>query len=286
MESFPMHVSLATSPERNAAPSTRPASILTPLVLIGVDYLDAGCQDDPDQAIVAGITQRMSDLADEHNFLFDIITRLQPDELRVVISFVGDRVDLENLTQSILLSMMQPFQVKHQSIRMKPSIGVALYPSDTRDISQLAVLARQTLNKARRQGGNRCLFYAEDSAHQLFSRELLMTCMDRVLERGDFQTYYQPQYDLNTGALVGAEALVRWRHPKWGILTPGKFIEIAEETGSIVPLGQWVLRQACEQARQWQRHYSESFKISVNLSARQLDDPYLCDFIARTLAET
>lgn len=263
-----------------------PASILTPFVLVGLDPLDGKLQQNPSPILVSAIAQRLAQLADQYNFLIDIVTQLQPGELGVLISFVGGTTELELLTHRILMAMAEPFQTQTETIQLNPSLGVALYPSHTRDINQLEILARQALMLARRDGGNCYRFYCEDQDQQFAVHALLSTCMDWVLERGDFQTYYQPQFELTTGKLVGAEALIRWRHPKWGILSPGKFIEIAEETGSIVSLGQWVLRQACHQAKQWQAQVSSPFKISINLSARQLDEPHLADTIAAILSET
>lgn len=265
------------------------ASILAPLFMVGLDIHGEGCHPQA-YAVSAGlidaIAHRLSGIAAERDFLIDIMTQFQPDELGLLINLVGDHSDLEQLAERFLTVLAQPFELDGREVSVAASIGVALYPSDTRDINQLEVQARQAMNQARKQGGRCCCFYVADSSQNFVAHELLKTSMDWVLERGDFQTYFQPQFDLATGRLVGAEALIRWRHPKWGILSPGKFIAIAEETGSIVALGQWVLRQACVQAKQWQEQTGYPLKMSVNLSARQLEEPHLCQSIAQVLSDT
>lgn len=169
------------------------------------------------------------------------------------ISNQNSRMRLDVGSEQSLQSARNLSMLNCNHVPLLPSIGAVLKASEMRD----------------------------SNVYQLFE-----PCLDLVLERGEFRAYYQPQFDLKTGRLMGAEALLRWQHPTLGLLSPGRFIAIAEETGLIVPLGEWILRQACYQTKQWQQQTALPLKIAVNLSARQLEAENFCQAVSEILADT
>ena len=142
------------------------------------------------------------------------------------------------------------------------------------------------MNQGKQQGGNRYHFYTDVGQVNAAEQVAIATDLPRAIDQGEFQLYYQPQVDLRTGRVIGAEALVRWYHPKWGVVSPGKFIAIAEETGLIIPLGEWVLHTTCQQAKAWHQLFSTQLKVAVNLSAHQFDLPDLTQTILQVLDDT
>ena len=146
--------------------------------------------------------------------------------------------------------------------------------------------AGSALYRAKEQGGNNYQFYTADMNAKALKRLTLENNLRRALERDEFVLHYQPQVDINSGRIVGAEALVRWQHPEMGLISPAEFIPFAEDTGLIVPLGEWALRTACAQNKEWQEAGLPLMRISVNLAARQFQQPNLTEKIAQVLAET
>ena len=163
-----------------------------------------------------------------------------------------------------------PFRSSGQEIFVNASIGIAIYPDDGEDLETLLMHADTAMYKAKEQGGSSYQAYSRAMNASALQRLTLENALRRAIEREEFELHYQPVVDARTGAVVGAEALVRWRHPELGLLLPSEFIALAEENGLIVPLGEWVLEQACGQNRAWQDAGLPPIRVVVNLSSRQL----------------
>jgi EAL domain-containing protein (putative c-di-GMP-specific phosphodiesterase class I) len=145
--------------------------------------------------------------------------------------------------------------------------------------------ADTAMYRAKEQGRNTFRFYAAEMNLRALERLTLENALRHALERNELLLYYQPSVELRDGRIAGAEALLRWRHPEWGLIAPARFIPLAEETGLILPIGEWVLRAACEQAQMWQDQGISPLRVAVNLSARQFQQPDLAGLVGRTLAQ-
>jgi PAS domain S-box-containing protein/diguanylate cyclase (GGDEF)-like protein len=193
--------------------------------------------------------------------------------------------ELSALARQVLAAMTAPFTHEGQELHLDPCIGIALFPNDGDDYDSIAQGAEAALRRARASNAERYEFYHPElnqGAHERFKFE---GALRRALERDEFVLHYQPQVSLASGAIIGVEALVRWQHPEQGLVAPGRFIGLAEETGLILPIGEWVLRRACEQSCAWQREGLPAVPVSVNLSARQFSEN-IAATVGRILAET
>jgi EAL domain-containing protein (putative c-di-GMP-specific phosphodiesterase class I) len=164
--------------------------------------------------------------------------------------------------------------------------GISLYPQDGQDVDTLLKNADAAMYRAKEQGRNNCKFYTSEMNERVNERLSLENGLRRAIERKEFLLHYQQRADLRTGSIVGAEALVRWLHPERGLIAPDRFIPIAEETGLIMPIGEFVLREACRQARSWLDQGLQPGVVSVNLSARQFRQEGLVRLVAGVLEET
>jgi EAL domain-containing protein (putative c-di-GMP-specific phosphodiesterase class I) len=171
-------------------------------------------------------------------------------------------------------------------LRTSPSIGISLYPGDGQDPDFLLKFADIAMYRAKEQGRNTFQFYSDQFNVHSVERLTLESQLRGALERNELVVHYQPVIDANTGGISGMEALVRWNHPEAGILAPGQFIEIAEETGLVVPIGAWVLARACEQQRKWVDQGLPPLRVAVNLSPRQFLHRHLIDDIVKVIRET
>jgi len=216
----------------------------------------------------------------------DTVARYGGDEFVVVLADMAQEEDVANATRKLMEAMEASFTVAGRDIVVNASLGVAVCPRDGDDQVTLLRNADTALYRAKEAGRNTFQFYAAEMNQRLLARLDLERDMRRALERGEFLLHYQPQINLASGAIIGTEALVRWRQPERGLVSPGEFIPLAEETGLIVPLGEWVLREACRQARMWLDAGLPKITMSVNLSARQFRAPGLVQTILEILAET
>jgi EAL domain-containing protein (putative c-di-GMP-specific phosphodiesterase class I) len=166
------------------------------------------------------------------------------------------------------------------------SMGISVYPQDGDDGGTLLKHADAAMYRAKELGRNRFQFFTADVHERIRRRMELEMGLRQALERNEFELHYQPQVGLRDGAIAGVEALIRWRHPEHGLIGPSQFVAFAEETGLIVPIGEWVLRRACEQTRAWQAEGLRAVPVAVNMSARQCESADLDSVIARTLRET
>jgi diguanylate cyclase (GGDEF)-like protein/PAS domain S-box-containing protein len=226
--------------------------------------------------VIRSVGHRLRDQVDDKT----VIARMGGDEFILLFPQVSHFRQATLQCQEILNAFTQPFQVDEQEVYIKASMGVSLFPEDGQDSLLLIKNADAALNEAKQTGRNHLKFYtakldAAAAPEQLF----IETSLRQALDREEFVVYYQPQVNFATNQIVGWEALLRWQHPKLGLLAPDKFITLAEETGLIVPLGLWALRTACRQVRHWHLAGFPDLKIAVNLSARQILEPELVEAV-------
>ncbi|MEN8444015.1 MAG: EAL domain-containing protein [Cyanobacteria bacterium J06555_13] len=189
-------------------------------------------------------------------------------------------------TQEIMALLNQPFDEAWTSHTVTASMGIAVYPTDGQTPDQLITNAYTSLQKAKKNGNNSYQFYSAELAASFQKRLKLTYDLRGALEKNQLFVHYQPRVDWRKGKMVGVECLVRWRHPELGRISPTEFIPIAEETGLIVPIGEWILQTACRQNKAWQQAGLPPLIVAVNLSARQIRQPGLVEFVQLVLTET
>jgi len=216
----------------------------------------------------------------------DTAARLGGDEFIVLLEGFDPPENIHSVTHRILLSLAQEYHHDEVSLSLTASIGISFYPDDGETVEDLLKTADTAMYHGKKRGRNSYQLYRKEMTVQTMQFLLLDNAMRRAIQHDEFILAYQPQVDLKSRRLVGIEALVRWRHPEMGLLPPGEFIPLAEETGFILQLGEWVLEQACLQARLWMNMTPCPFRLGVNLSGRQFWQDDLVDAIARILAET
>ncbi len=215
-----------------------------------------------------------------------LTAHLGGDRFGILLQNCTDEMALNTIFQHLSTTLSAPFLLNNHEIFITPSVGVADYPTHAHDLHSLLACAEGAMLNARTNGGNQYQRYTDIMTASSPQRLGLETDLHYALERNELRVYYQPCLDLKTQLVVGAEALVRWEHPQYGFISPAEFIPIAEETGLIIPIGEWVLRTACQQAQEWQDQYQRSLNIGVNLSALQFRQPNLTQRIIHILATT
>ncbi|HEV7856302.1 MAG TPA: EAL domain-containing protein [Herminiimonas sp.] len=218
----------------------------------------------------------------------DTVARLGGDEFVLIMAERPDSTMPLNVdaVQRVLHAVAQPLIIEGHEFFPTCSIGVAIYPNDGVDSETLMSHADIAMYHAKEMGRNNFQFFARTMNEKTLERLQMESELRHALERGEFVLHYQPQVDLRTGRIVGMEALIRWNHPDLGMVPPSRFIDLAEETGLIVPIGAWVLRTACAQNKAWQRAGLGHWRIAVNLSVRQFVQKDLVQSIAATLQQT
>jgi len=211
----------------------------------------------------------------------DTVARLGGDEFTLVVGDLEDAGALQTISDKVLKALREPFAVAGADRHISGSLGITVFPDDGEDVQTLLRNADIAMYQSKQLGKNRMKFYAaymQESAH---ARMRLEVELRAAVERNDFVLYYQPIVDARTGGLVGAEALLRWVHPERGIVPPNDFIPVAEDTGLIVPIGEWVLREATLQSRRWRAQGFPRLRIAVNVSGVQFREPGLLELINR-----
>ncbi len=259
---------------------------LVAVFLLAIDDFTAishGLEHQTTDLLLRAVAQRLSTCIAQT----DILAHLSKDE------FVLARIDIVSfesviqLSQLLLSKLRKPFSLEGNSIHITVSIGITINGLDDRNsVAQLLQQAHMALHQAKQQGRNQYQYYLPEINAQLQERLSLENQLHGALERNEMLVYYQPLIDLHSGQLTAMEALVRWQHPTLGLISPAKFIPIAEANGLIVPIDQWVLRTACAQNRAWQLAGFTPIRISVNLSARQFEQPNLVEIVSQILEET
>jgi len=215
----------------------------------------------------------------------DIVARLGGDEFVVVITEMESADDAAHVAAKIVASISAPYAITAEGLRTSPSIGICIYPDDAVDMGDLMKNADMAMYAAKAKGRGNYQFFTEEINRVAALRMALETDLRAALAKQQFVLHYQPQLDLRTGRITGVEALVRWQHPVRGLVPPLEFIPVAEETGMIIPLGDWILQEACRQLREWRADGLDGLRMSVNLSASQFHDKRLPQRIDDVLQE-
>ena len=216
----------------------------------------------------------------------DTVARISGDEFAVILSDLARPDDAALVAQKILERLALPFHVRGQEAMITASIGVATFPADGDNAEALLGAADAAMYRAKQSGRNAFQFFTADINQRTRARATLGTELRRALERREFTLHYQPKIDLSSGRPCGAEALLRWDHPERGRIAPVEFIPVLEETGLIVPVGEWVLRKACEDLKTWQQRGLPAMPVAVNLSARQFRQHDLDERIRAIVAQS
>ncbi|MFQ2706114.1 EAL domain-containing protein [Aeromonas caviae] len=216
----------------------------------------------------------------------DIAIRLGADEFLVLLPTIRDTRDLLGLIEGLQRRLHDPADIAQERVRLSASIGVSLYPEHGQTPDSLISAADNAMHEAKRRGRNGYLFHSPDMTAQTRERMLLEQGLLKAIEQQEFRLLYQPMTDLADGHLSGLEALIRWQHPSLGMISPDRFIPVAEECGLIEPLGEWVMRTACRQGQQWLAEGLAVPRLSVNVSVREMRSHDYVERVTAILAET
>jgi diguanylate cyclase (GGDEF)-like protein len=214
------------------------------------------------------------------------LARLGGDEFTILIPDLERVEHALNVAQRVKDAMRRPFLIDGHEIFVTASIGISLYPEDGQDCNSLLKYADTAMYHAKNCGKNNAKLYSSSLTMQIMSHVKLEVGLRKAMQNGELYLLYQPQVDVRSGQLVGVEALLRWCHPERGIVSPTEFIPLAEETGLIMPIGEWVLRSACHAAQRWQALSPHPLRMAVNLSARQFKDENLSQIVLAALGDT
>lgn len=212
----------------------------------------------------------------------DMVTRLGGDEFVVFLHDVKGRESVLTLVERIRTLLVDPIYVGEHALQITPSMGISIYPDDGEDMATLMKHADLAMYQAKDLGRNRFCFFSSDMKERAETRLELESHLRSAVENNEFELFYQPQVSIDDDKITGAEALVRWRHPTRGLLAPGAFITVAEETGLVEPIGEWVIAQAAFQQKHWEEQ-GHNIKVSINLSPRQFRSDELISTIERAI---
>jgi diguanylate cyclase (GGDEF)-like protein/PAS domain S-box-containing protein len=216
----------------------------------------------------------------------DTIGRFGGDEFNILVTQVKQESDVSLVAHKIIRAMSFPFHIEGHEIYLTCSIGISLYPRDCNDVHALIKNADTALYRAKDLGRNNYQIYSPAMNARALERMAMENSLRRVLERNELRVHYQAQVSLLTGKIVGMEALVRWEHEIGEMIQPSVFIPLAEQIGVIAPIGEWVLRTACHQAKAWQQEGFAPLRVGINVSASQLQDPKFADVVAHIINES
>ncbi|MEE4378622.1 MAG: EAL domain-containing protein [Candidatus Competibacteraceae bacterium] len=215
----------------------------------------------------------------------DTVARLGGDEFGVLLEHLEQVSQAVQVTQQILRILEEPCTVFGHEFFVTASIGIGIFPRDGESAEVLLKNAANAMSRAKESGSNTFQFYAQDMNKWVLGRLIMERDLRHALERHELELYYQPQLELQTGRIVAAESLLRWRHPELGLISPARFVPLAEETGLINPIGEWVIREACQQVKKWQMQGLQAPRVAVNLSPRQFSQRGISDRIGGLIRE-
>jgi diguanylate cyclase (GGDEF)-like protein/PAS domain S-box-containing protein len=233
-----------------------------------------------DQVLLEVVTRLSASIRSD-----DLIARSGGDEFVLVLNGLEEEPRCAEMADRVLHALTQAIRLDGQDRTITGSLGIARYPSDARDAEGLLRAADLALGNAKRQGGNQYCFFAPATGHTSDRSDLILQ-LRQVVERGELRLHYQPQLSLVSGEIVAVEALIRWQHPERGLVPPNAFIPVAEETGLIIAIGEWVLAEACRQTKIWRDAGLPAIRVAVNLSARHFHLGSLPDAVAAILRAT
>ena len=216
----------------------------------------------------------------------DTVGRLSGDEFIIILSNMVDPKDASNIAEYIIKRISEPYHIDRHEVFVTPSIGITLYPLDGTNSEELLKHADAAMYRAKESGRGKYMFFEEKMNLEDLERTRMEQDLRHALERNEFEILYQPQIELENGSIIGAEALLRWHHTHHGTIDPSRFIPLAEDTGMIEPIGEWVLRTACRQYKIWQENGIIIDRLSVNVSSRQFMQRKFVDIVYKALTAT
>ncbi|MGD1920972.1 MAG: EAL domain-containing protein [Pleurocapsa sp.] len=261
---------------------------VTYIKLYKFERIIASLNNEQNNLLIKSIADRLTEITNNTGYP-GVTIKLQSSDFSILLSGLERRQVASDLAQSILNGLRQPFIVNHEKIFVTASIGISLYPFDNLKIERLLEQAKQAMAYVEKQGGNRYQLYT--SAFRIMNSSnvsgdlSLEADLHQAIEKNQLELYYQPKVNLKTGKFVSAEALLRWNHPKFGIITPNKIIPLAETTGLMDKIGKWVLRQSCNQIKIWHQGKFDFLKIAINLSGHQFKQSDLFHQLTQLLFE-
>lgn len=232
--------------------------------------------------LLSQVAQKMQQAIREE----DTLARLGGDEFTVILEDVGHSRNAAAVAEKLMACFTIPYSIQGRELYLTASIGISLFPQDGDGVDTLLKNADVAMYQAKALGRNAYHFFTEALSVSALERFSMENDMRQALHRQEFSVHYQPQFSLQTGRIIGAEALVRWRHPDKGLISPGRFIAVAEDSGLILPIGEWVLRTVCEQMQAWREAGGELERVSVNISGMQIQRGHIVELVRRVLAES
>lgn len=232
--------------------------------------------------LLHAVAKRLKDIVRDG----DSVARLGGDEFAITLVDIAEVHDIPIIAEKIIDAMNKPFILGEKDLFITASMGISIFPNDGNQAEILVQKADIAMYRAKNEGKNTYQFYLPDMDAMALKRMEIEMQLRRALERNEFKLYYQPKVDLQTGRISGMEALLRWQHPEIGMVTPNEFIPLLEETGLIVPVGEWVIRTACAQNKIWQKNGLPHLRVAVNFSARQFKQHNIVEIVLGALNET
>jgi diguanylate cyclase (GGDEF)-like protein len=257
---------------------------LVPVIALSLDKINrinSTFGHDIGDSVICSVAHRLTNCVENIN----IVARLEAAEFAVILEPVAEKQDVADTAQNILDILSQATIAAGKEVYITASIGICLYPLDGTEGEELLKNAYTAMYHAQQQGGNNYQFHTSNVATRSINKVIQETCLRNALKRSEFELYYQPQIEIKTGKIIGAEALVRWNHPERGRVSPAEFIPMAEEMGLIAPLGEWVLETACRQTQAWKLE-GLPVRVAVNVSARQFERKNFTERVCEILTET